>query len=104
MIKTDADACEVPGCRLTSSTDDVNNLEKRISISPNPSSDFITINGGGTDHLYSIEIYSVDGKILFRDTFEKNKEIDISNFNPGLYFCKMTNEYGKVIVKKIIKQ
>jgi hypothetical protein len=104
MIKTDADACDVPGCRLTSSTDDVNNLEKRITISPNPASNFITINTSENKLSYSLEIYTIDGKMQYRNVFVENQSIDISNYNPGLYFVKLTGNEGEAIVKKIIKQ
>ncbi len=68
-----------------------------ISISPNPSSETITINGSD---IQRIEVFDVDGRILI-NTNDKN--IDISNQDKGLYFVKIVTLKGSETKKILIE-
>lgn len=60
-----------------------------------------------TDYdLKQIEIYSIEGKLLYSGIFEKVKTtvIDIANFNSGVYIVKAISDYGNVYTQKFIKK
>jgi hypothetical protein len=71
---------------------------KAIKVFPNPSSNFIKINGLTTIENY--EIYNTIGQKIKRGIILKNKKIDIQNLTSGIYFMKLAN--GKTI--KFIKK
>ncbi|MCD4833698.1 MAG: endonuclease [Bacteroidales bacterium] len=74
-------------------------LSSEIKIYPNPAIDYINIDAPDN---YSFEIYSVIGAKML-DT--KNKQIDISYFDKGIYFVVIKNERGLTVKsQKIIKK
>lgn len=77
-----------------------------FSLYPNPVENILTIE----NHLLNsnvdefISIYNIQGQILFRQPFIKDKmTIDISNFENGVYLVRMNNA-TRNIVSKIIKE
>jgi len=74
--------------------------DKRITLYPNPATDFLKIeNTQGA----VIEIINITGQIIQNlRTNEKNTYINISTFSKGLYFLKITNDNGTEM-KKFIK-
>ncbi|MDG1790446.1 MAG: HYR domain-containing protein [Flavobacteriaceae bacterium] len=77
-----------------------NELNKGLSVYPNPSSNMVTVNSK-TDLLTSILIFDINGKqILDINTINSEiKTLDISNFSNGIYFMTINN----VVTKKLIK-
>ncbi len=74
-------------------------LEKEISIYPNPS-DFFQIES--EVKINSIELLDVQGRILFNKKIKEDKStIDLSAFQEGVYFLKLNLDKG-IVVKKII--
>jgi agmatine/peptidylarginine deiminase len=63
----------------------------KIQISPNPANNYIRILA---DKEHYIEIFDIMGQVLI---VSKEKVIDISSLNPGLYFLRIENELFKVI-------
>ncbi len=55
-----------------------------LEISPNPATDFISISGADNS---LVKIYDITGKILL-ETSPIDSKINISDFNPGIYFLK----------------
>ncbi len=73
--------------------------EQQIKIYPNPAANYINIDAPDN---YSFEIYSVIGAKML-DT--KNKQIDISYFDAGIYFVLIKNEIGNTVKsEKVIKK
>lgn len=73
--------------------------EQQIKIYPNPAANYININAPDN---YSFEIYSVIGAKMLET---KNKQIDISYFDKGIYFVLIKNENGMTVKsQKIIKK
>jgi len=70
-----------------------------FNLYPNPSNDFITINASAT--IYSVSIYSVDGKVLKQidNTNSKSIVITISDFPKGIYVVKVNQNSFKRLVK-----
>lgn len=81
--------------------------ENTISIYPNPVSDILNIQytGNVLNENISIEVWSIDGKLMFRNQYnQRNKAQSIKtlSWSRGIYILKFNN--GKeVISKKIIK-
>ena len=71
---------------------------KFLVISPNPSTDIISISG--IENIKSIKVYSILGA-LEKEVFKTN-QIDVSELSSGIHIVKVDN--GTVFSKKIIKQ
>ncbi len=84
-----------------------NIFENKPTISPNPASDFIQINGLIKDsQVAQIEVYSADGKLKkqgknFR--FERPSQFPVSDLSPGIYFVKIVQK-SRIDNFKFIKQ
>ncbi len=74
----------------------------QISIYPNPTVDILTIQTGKVG-LYSIEINSLNGHILFSSGMKgTTQQIDLSFFRKGVYFITIRSK-DFVKTEKIIK-
>ncbi len=74
-------------------------FDNKVSISPNPVSDILTIKLEG-EILDVAVIYNNLGKIV---KFVYSNKVDISDLNTSIYFIKITSKSGKYTTKKIIK-
>lgn len=80
------------------STFNIQNSEFNISISPNPTSNFIYFN---KENL-TAEIFDLTGRKLVHQKI-KGKQLDIRNFSDGIYFVKVKDGNAEKTFK-IIKQ
>lgn len=71
-------------------------------IYPNPANDFITIESN-TVQISSVNVYDVLGKNVLSQNELANNRLDVSNFDSGIYFVKISSEDAS-ITKKIIIQ
>lgn len=81
----------------TQSTTSYHNTQENTNefiITPNPATDFITVNV--PPHQAKLEFFSIAGEFLF---YTNSQKIDISILPPGVYFIRNKN-----LVKKLIKQ
>lgn len=76
------------------------NLEiEKIKIYPNPAFNILNVDASGE---FTVEIYSIIGAKITQSNLQ---QIDISNFEEGVYFVVIKNEYGATIKsEKIIKK
>ena len=74
--------------------------KSQISLYPNPTQDFVTINSKG--RIENIQFFNQAGQLMksFKDNSDK---LDIRDFTPGIYLLKLNIE-GKTIHQKIIKE
>lgn len=72
----------------------------RVSISPNPTSDFVNIELHPSNTIESIEIYSITGQLVSK--MKSNTKVDISNLESGVYLMKIETTNGST-TKKLIK-
>ncbi|AUP79928.1 T9SS type A sorting domain-containing protein [Flavivirga eckloniae] len=79
-------------------------LEKEISIYPNPTTDFVNIKSNVSEKAKSVEFYNALGKrIYYENVFNiSDIKINVSNFRKGLYFIKVNFESTKVVSSKLI--
>lgn len=75
-----------------------------MNISPNPTNGTVNVHFDKTGSG-SVEIYSLDGKLVYNKTFNESKELilDLSNLSKGIYSAKVTID-GQTTVKKIMKE
>lgn len=73
-----------------------------VVISPNPTSDFINIQFKNAAD-FKTEIYDIVGKQI--GNFKNTNQIDVSNFNSGIYIIKITDFESKTVkTQKFIKK
>ncbi len=70
----------------------------QINISPNPANDTLIISGG---EFVSVEIYDASTTLVYTNN---SREINISDWNTGVYFVKINIAEGIYQIKKIIKK
>ena len=76
--------------------------ESLISIYPNPTSNFLTIqNQNGLD-IESVVLYDTLGRKVMENT-ESTEAIDISNLTTGIYFIHIATDSG-IVTKNVIKE
>ena len=76
--------------------------ESNISIYPNPAKDFVKISGD--DRINSVKVYNCLGMMVEEIEVNANEaEINISEYNTGIYFFNVMTENGNVI-KKVVKK
>ncbi len=81
---------------------DINNII--VSVYPNPANDQLNIQFAPFDiHKKEIEIYNITGQLIYaKISAFTREEINISEFNPGIYLIKITE--GKKIFSKLISK
>jgi len=71
----------------------------QLAVYPNPSTG--RINFSGLNSKFTVEVYSIDGKLLFAyDTVENYIELDLV---PGIYLLKLTNGPQSLVERIILK-
>lgn len=73
----------------------------QIEVYPNPVNDILKINNQ-KDEILGAEVYSLTGKLLLSAQDHPN-QIDLSRFNSGLYFVKITSANAGEQTFKIVK-
>lgn len=81
---------------------DRRNTAIHFALCPNPAKTELTISGLKQDADYKISIASVDGKLI-RMTGSA-EYIDVSGFNPGLYFITVADALGNSGTLKFVKE
>ncbi len=69
-----------------------------VKVSPNPTSDYITVTGLKNTGNY--KIYDVLGTEVHRGAITDKGEIEVKSFSNGVYFLKFDNEYTLRFIKK----
>lgn len=72
-----------------------NNSTKAITVSPNPASDFITLEGENG----LIRIYDMKGRMVFSHDAKTNEHINISTLKTGIYVLKTDSQSFKLVKK-----
>lgn len=79
----------------------INEFEvSKVSISPNPTSDFVNIELHPSNTVNAVEIYSVTGQLVQK--VENQSRINIANLNTGIYMMKVITTNGTAS-KKLVK-
>lgn len=76
--------------------------QSTTTVYPNPVDNILNIKGNFID-ISNTEVYSITGKLLL--SIESNsREIDMTNFDSGMYFIRITTTAGTTQSFKIIKK
>jgi len=91
------------------SVEDLQAFPGKISFYPNPVQDFLhVIAEKDVPADFIIELYSLRGSLIFREDFKEtrsvNKEINVRNLAPGVYFLKVTADKKSYTYKVIVSQ
>lgn len=73
---------------------------KSIKIYPNPAREALTIEVSENSKL---EVYAYDGKLIAQENIANRTVLNVSNFNNGIYFVRLTNEAGETYQTKFVK-
>ena len=77
--------------------------QNEISIWPNPANSYVNINISGQNSNNDISILDSKGLLVFKKTVSSNNvQLNISNFQQGLYFIRV-NTGSNRIIKKLVK-
>ena len=82
---------------------DENVLDQAISVSPNPTNGLITIQFEGLNSELTISLLDLNGRILETKTATSLIELDLSDFDAGVYLIACEYD-GQQIVKRIIRE
>ncbi len=80
--------------------------DQEFDIYPNPASEKISIKNNTKQANISLEIYASNGQKILQTQLKNKTEIDVSEWNNGLYFLKFVALDGGSypLIKKIVKQ
>jgi hypothetical protein len=80
--------------------------DQEFDIYPNPAIEKISIKNNTKQANISLEIYSSNGQKILQTQLKNKTEIDVSEWNNGLYFFKFVAMDGGSypLIKKIVKQ
>ena len=67
-------------------------------IFPNPSSGILHLEKG----IESVQVYTVDGQLIYNNSQLDEMQIDLSDKNKGMYLVKMTKDHTSYTAKVII--
>lgn len=86
----------------TLSAADLASFEKTLSVYPNPvRNGEINVSGHGLNEVKTVQIYSVDGKLIqtVNQDLKTNRKIILKNLTKGSYILKAENQSVKFIVQ-----
>lgn len=75
--------------------------ENQISIYPNPTVDYISINNG--QNIEKILVYDLSGKLVSQFN-NKSKNLYLGNLSSGNYFIKILDKNNRIINRKLLKK
>ena len=103
VVKVDSNGCEVAGCNV--GVEEEKTELNNISVYPNPSNGVFTISATGTK-IKEVRVMDVFGRIIIEiNALSTNTfNLDISQYSQGIYYIRITNENGEIMVKKLIKE
>lgn len=86
----------------TSANSDIDNLQARAIVYPNPVSDELMIEIKGNNKNLKFEIINVSGQIVFKGNVREKTVVKTNNFTSGVYFVKFVDG-SSYEFKKLIK-
>lgn len=89
----------VQECNLLSTT---TTLNSKFTLSPNPVENFLNISTPVDVEIYSIKIFTIDGKQI-QVNYNNFEQLDLSNLVTGIFTIEITTNSGKYF-KKLIKK
>ncbi len=94
-----------PACRVTTRIPKISSRD--FSVYPNPASDFIYVKLGNTNAASTLQLLSVDGRVIYQSSIAKGTtetQINIRNYPEGLYLIRLSNENSTFVRKVAIER
>lgn len=85
--------------RLIIEDDVEENNVSNLKIYPNPAKDFVSISGG---NLETLNVYNAVGQLVMNLNLKKENEIDLSEYESGVYIFNIIDNQGNKSIKKIV--
>lgn len=82
---------EMDFCEFTSLTELEENL---VNIYPNPFQDFLQLDLNDPKETVLVQLYDVQGGLVFEQEISFSSSIDLGFLNTGIYFCKLKSKHG----------
>lgn len=77
-------------------------LDKSVKLYPNPAKNKVQVSAD--TEINTIEVFDIQGRLLYSIPAGSSKhEIDMSNRTSGIYFIRITTEFGSAVEKLIIE-
>lgn len=68
---------------------------------PNPARDILSINSSLPDAA-TLELYDIFGKLLYQSKIDISSQIDVSGFDPGVIYIRLTSD-NQLFTRKVVK-
>ena len=90
------------GNKLAALDNNENEPNKKITLYPNPVSNYFTLNANTTQ----VEIFSITGQLVksYKSNFSSESQFEISDLNNGIYLVKATDTNDRETTLKLVKQ
>ncbi len=75
-------------------------LKSQLSIFPNPTNGAVSIKLEGE---FLITIYDARGRLIIQEQVSNNTELNLTNYESGVYFVKINKDDTEIISKLIRK-
>lgn len=83
----------------------IENQQIDLLVYPNPASDFLMIQSSDNQIIGSTAtIYDANGRLMMSQILDLNNQLNIGNFNSGIYFIEVKNAAGTLSRIKFIKK
>lgn len=103
VIVTDSMCSDTSACEIILSTGIAANGVQNISVYPNPTDGFFTLNTGVI--AVKVEVTDITGNVISSvEPQTANLTVSLFNEESGLYFVKVTSANGEVTTIKVVKQ
>jgi type IX secretion system substrate protein len=89
-------------CISTVSINENVELYKQVLVYPNPFNNELTITCNSSENL-EIEIYDIEGRKVFNQTFKRSIILNTTIFSEGLYIYKIIDNKSNLWVGKLVK-
>jgi len=96
--------CDVDNLVLRTATGISKEKAGKISVYPNPTSDFINVNLGQDENFAKIKMFTSDGKLIYSNQTSQSEKINVKSLNvSGLVFVNVSTNKGSESFKVLVK-
>jgi hypothetical protein len=91
-------------CALLTSIGENSKEQNALTIFPNPSNGLFQLSANNSDFI-NVEVTNLLGTIIKKSEIKNGSfELDLSNESQGIYFVRVSDNKGKSVVRKVVKQ
>lgn len=89
----------------TAIVDASNAFTSAVNLFPNPVRDLLTVSFTSVQHEATISLYSMEGRLILTSQLRNamSMQLEMGTYEMGMYLLKVTDENGRLVQKKIIR-